>query len=91
MGILLKQVSDPITHEPAEILKDGRGKLYMTGPLGVYKMQSKRGQDYLAQILGNFSDESANDGGQPPTPSALETPETRAQKAGKIRFSVFKK
>lgn len=92
MGVLLKEVADPITHESAQIWKDGRGKLYMTGPLGVYKMQSNRGQKYLSQLLGSFPNEAANDGGSPaPTPSALETPAQRAKKAGVIRFSVFKK
>lgn len=94
MGVLLKDVADPITKEPAQIWKDGRGKLYMTGPLGVYKMQSHRGQQYLAKLLGTFSGEAANDdGSQNPEPqrSVLESPEQRAKKANVLSFSLFHK
>lgn len=80
MATVLAKVPDPISGEPAEICKDGRGKLYLTSPLGVYKFQSNRGQKYMVDLLRKFSDEAANDGGsQDPTPPALRSTEKRAK------------
>ncbi|CAG9001282.1 MAG: hypothetical protein CENE_03300 [Candidatus Celerinatantimonas neptuna] len=86
MGVL-KQVADPITGEPANLCRDTRGKLYITGPLGVYKLQSKRGQAYAEKMLRGFSDEAANDSGKALfQPSSPRTPQQRQKRL----FSLWK-
>ncbi|MFM2481165.1 hypothetical protein [Celerinatantimonas sp. YJH-8] len=85
MAAVIAQVPDPITGEPAEIRKDARGQLYISGPLGVYKFQSIRGQQYMTDLLRKFSGGAANDGGsQDPTPPALRSTEERAKELWSI-------
>lgn len=88
MAELLKKIPCPICGEPAQLMQDARHKLYVTSPLGVFKFQSNRGQDYLRQLAATFSEQASNDDGL----TGIPVPKTDTEKAREVRkvFSLFK-
>lgn len=59
MGQLIAQIKDPLSRETAQLMIDKRQKYYINSVFGIYKLQTKKGQEFARKLAEKVSEKPA--------------------------------
>lgn len=94
MAEFIADIQCPATGEPAKLMRDKRGKLYVNSPAGVFKYQSDHGQELLRNLYEKISETPASHEDSPISEPSENHPDVTPEKTHTKRrekWSLFGK